>query len=127
MIVFTSEIDSKYCSSCCQKRPLSSFYKDPSASLGSRVMATCAPCRATHERYRNRQKANQQLDPDMPPPKRRRLKTPLIPCLETPLPLANLPKSRLETPTYANPPELRLETLACIPIPPQPGFLPANQ
>jgi hypothetical protein len=74
-IVITSEIDLKYCSSCYQKRPLPSFYKDPSAS---RVMATYAPYRATNKKCKNKQRANQQLDPDMPPPKRRGLKARLI-------------------------------------------------
>ena len=47
-----SKMDSKYCSSCLHKRVLSSFLKDASADLGTKIFGTCIPCRAKKPRGR---------------------------------------------------------------------------
>jgi hypothetical protein len=54
-------LDSKYCSSCVKKLPLSSFLADASADLGSKVFKTCITCR------RSKREAAQPFRPDVPP------------------------------------------------------------
>jgi len=133
-------MDTKYCSGCYQKRPISSFLRDPSAGPNSRVLASCIRCRAAKEKYNKKRKALQQLDPNIPP-KRRAIATtrpkpsipPPNPRREPLFPLLNPPESRLETIIPPpNPPESRLETPIRVPTPPPtqpqtPGFLPADQ
>ena len=119
-------MDTKYCSGCYQKRPISSFLRDPSAGPNSRVLASCIGCRAAKEKYNKKRKALQQLDPNIPP-KRRAIATthpkpsipPPNPRREPLFPLLNPPESRLETPIYKpTPPPTQPQT---------PGFLPADQ
>lgn len=52
-------MDSKYCSSCLQKRLLSCF----STTSTGKVLATCNSCRA---KKNNKRKALQELDPNLP-------------------------------------------------------------
>src|SRR5271169_3567718 len=104
-------MDSKYCSSCYQKRPLSSFFKDPSAGLDSRLWARCAPCRIAQEKYTTKRKALQQLDPNVPPKKRAIAYTRPKPSIPPPAPLESRPEATIPP----NPPESRPE--ATIPPP----------
>ncbi|KIE03504.1 ATP-dependent DNA helicase PIF1, partial [Metarhizium majus ARSEF 297] len=84
-------MDSKYCSACLQKHPLSSFLKDTSSDLGSKIFSTCIPCRA---RKSNKRKALQPSCPDVPLKRRGRPKLSVFPTsrplqpLLTPRPLA---------------------------------------
>src|SRR6266487_3576052 len=117
-------MDSKYCSGCYQKRPLSSFAKNGSTS---RLLASCAPCRTSNAKSNTKQKALQQLDPNVPPKKRATAYTrpkPSIPppallesrpeaTIPPPNPLESCPKATIPPP---NPPESRLEAT----IPPNP-------
>src|SRR5271154_2066401 len=138
-------MDSKYCSCCLQKRLLSSFLADASANPGSKVFATCIPCR-DRRRSKTKRKALQPLDPNIQPKRRvpRSTKAPthLNPSILPPNPVeappvpaetrpeANIPPNPPESHPEAtipprNPPESRPETP---PIQPQaPGFLPADQ
>jgi hypothetical protein len=78
-------MDSKYCSGCYQKRPLSSFAKNGSTS---RLLASCAPCRTSNAKSNTKRKALQQLDPNVPPKKRATACTHPKPfCEPTPSPL----------------------------------------
>jgi hypothetical protein len=128
---FTSEMDSKYCSSCLQKRPLSLFLKDAS-NLGSKVLATCDTCRARTAKSKKR-RALQPLDPNIQAKRRvpRPTKAPTRPNPSIP-PSAPL-ESRLEaTIPPPNPLKSRLVTPISEPTPPPiqpqaPGFLPADQ
>jgi hypothetical protein len=61
-------MSSKYCSSCAQKRLLSCFLLDDSNPV-SKVLATCASCRATKARSSKR-KALQPIDPNAPSKRR---------------------------------------------------------
>src|SRR5271167_910932 len=106
-------MDAKYCSSCFQKRLLSSFFKDASAGLGSRLWATCAPCRISQEKHKTKRKALQQLDPNIPPKKRATAYTRLKPLIPPPALLKSRPEATVPPP---NPPESRLEAT----IPPNP-------
>jgi uncharacterized cysteine cluster protein YcgN (CxxCxxCC family) len=63
-------MDSKYCSSCLHKHVLSSFLKDTSSDLGSKIFSTCIPCRAKNSKKR---KALQPLCPNVPPKRRPKL------------------------------------------------------
>jgi hypothetical protein len=56
-------MDSKYCSSCLQKRLLSCF----STTSTGKVLATCNSCRA---KKTSKRKALQELDPNLPPKRR---------------------------------------------------------
>src|SRR5277367_6937821 len=98
-------MDDKYCSSCAQKCPLSSFFKDASAGLRSRLWATCAPCCIAQEKYKTKRKALQQLDPNVPPKKRATACTRLKPSIPPPAPL----ESRPEATFLPDPPKSRLE------------------
>src|ERR1700733_5094287 len=69
-------MDSKYCSSCLQKHALSSFLKDTSSDLGSKMFSTCIPCRAKNSKKR---KALQPLCPNVPPKRRGRPKLSVLP------------------------------------------------
>ena len=69
-------MDSKYCSSCIQKHALSSFLKDTSSDLGSKIFSTCIPCRAKNSKKR---KALQPLCPNVPPKRRGRPKLSVLP------------------------------------------------
>src|SRR5271156_1452116 len=137
-------MDSKYCSSCTQKRLLSCFLSEAS-NPASKVLATCASCRATKGRYSKR-KALQPLDPNIQPKRRvpRLTKAPtrLNPSILPPNPVEAPPvpaetrpevtihppnplESRLGANIPPNPPESRPESP---PIQPQaPGFLPTDQ
>jgi hypothetical protein len=146
-------MDSKYCSGCYQKRPLSSFAKNGSTG---RLLASCAPCCTSQAKSNTKRKALQPLDPNIPPPKRRAaaythskstIPPPNPPAsrLEATIPPPNPPESRLGATIPPNPPALRSEatippnllesrpeTLIPIPTPPliqpqAPGFLPADQ
>jgi len=96
---------SKYCSSCTQKRLLSSFFSDTS-NPGSKVLATCNICRA-HKTRHNKRKALQPLDPNVPA-KRQPTKAPTRPnpSILPPNPAKSRPKATIPPP---NPPESRLE------------------
>ena len=122
-------MDAKYCSSCFQKRPLSSFFKDASASIGSKLRATCALCRISQEKHKTKRKALQQLDPNIPPKKRATACTRPKPSIPPPAPLESRPKATIPPPNppesrpgttipLPNPPESRLETTIPIPTPP---------
>src|SRR5271170_7668933 len=105
-------MDSKYCSGCYQKRPLSSFAKNGSTG---RLLASCAPCRTSQAKSNTKQKALQQLDPNVPPKKR------AIACTR-PKPLIPPPallESRPEATFLPNPPESRLEAIIPPPNPPK--------
>jgi len=130
-------MDSKYCSGCYQKRPLSSFAKNSSTS---RLLACCGPCCTSKAKSNVKRKALQLLDPNIPPPKRRaaahtRSKLtipPPNPPESRPNPPLNPPESRLEVTIPPNLPESRLEAPIRVPTPPliqpqTPSFLPANQ
>src|SRR5271170_6439667 len=143
-LLLPPQMDSKYCSSCTQKRLLSCFLRDAS-NPASKVLATCASCRASKERYSKR-KALQPLDPNIQAKRRvpRPTKTPtrLNPSILPPNPVEAPPvpaetrpevtipppnplESRLGANIPPNPPESRPESP---PIQPQaPGFLPADQ
>jgi len=121
-------MDSKYCSGCLQKLLLSSFLADASANPGSKVFATCIPCR-DRRRSKTKRKALQPLDPNrqakrrVPQPTR---PNPSIPPLN---PVESHPEATIPPP---NPPESRLGANIPIPTPPPvqpqtPGFLPADQ
>jgi hypothetical protein len=58
-------MDSKFCSSCYQKRLITSFFKDPSNSK-SKVLKTCTMCRSSTLRSQNKRKALQPLAPNVP-------------------------------------------------------------
>jgi hypothetical protein len=60
-------MDLKYYSSCLQKHVLSSFLKDISSDLGSKIFRTCIPCRAKNSKKR---KALQPLCPNVPSKRR---------------------------------------------------------
>jgi hypothetical protein len=78
-------MDSKYCSGCYQKHPLSSFAKKGSTG---RLLASCAPCRTSQAKTNTEWKALQQLDPNVPPKKRATTCRHLKPfCKPTPSPL----------------------------------------
>ena len=123
----TAGMDTKYCSGCYQKRPISSFLKDPSAGPNSRVLASCIGCCAAKERYNKKQKASHQLGPNN-----------LLICLEALIPSDNI---HAETPVPPNLLESRLEIPMPLLVqppnapqshpepsqPPPPGFLPAEQ
>src|SRR5271156_3914271 len=68
-LLLPPQMDSKYCSSCLQKRLLSSFLADASANPGSKVFATCIPCR-DRRRSKTKRKALQPLDPNIQPKRR---------------------------------------------------------
>ena len=81
-------MSSKYCSSCIQKLPLSSFFKDTLTSLSSRVYSTCIQCRNQRKASNKKQAALQSLDPNIQPTKRvRRSDTGPQPTVQAPLPL----------------------------------------
>src|SRR5271169_5267489 len=130
-------MDSKYCSGCYQKRPLSSFAKNGSTS---RLLASCAPCCTSNAKSNTKRKALQQLDPNVPPKKRATACTRPKPSIPPPAPLESRPEATIPPPNPpesrpeatippSNPLELRLETPIRVPTPsptqPQtPGFLP---
>ena len=138
-------MSSKYCSSCAQKRLLSCFLLDASNPM-SKVLATCASCRATKARSSKR-KALQPLDPNIQAKRRvpRPTKAPTRPeaTIPPPNPLESHPKATVSPPNPPeprleatipppNPPESRPEIPIPIPAPPPlqpqaPGFLPADQ
>src|SRR5271169_111614 len=105
-------MDSKYCSGCYQKRPLSSFAKNGSTS---RLLASCAPCRTSNAKSNTKQKALQQLDPNVPPKKRATASTRPKPSIPPPAPL----ESRPEAIPPPNPPESRPQTTIPPPNPPK--------
>src|SRR5271154_2227183 len=104
-------MSSKYCSSCVQKRLLSCFLSDAS-NPASKVLATCASCRATKGRYSKR-KALQPLDPNIQPkrrvPRPTKASTRLNPSILPPVPAKTRPEATIPPP---NPPESRLEYLS---------------
>ena len=80
-------MESKYCSTCPNKRLLASFLKDASANPGSKVFATCIPCREKSKKRR----ALQPLDPNRPS-KRPNLARPLFEARTEPSILPVLPQ-----------------------------------
>src|SRR5437762_5860213 len=56
-------MDSKWCSTCTDSRPITSFLKDPT-DQSSRVLATCSACRVHKKRNRD---ASRELDASIPP------------------------------------------------------------
>jgi hypothetical protein len=60
-------MEAKYCSGCAQKRPISSFFKDPSAGPNGWVLASCIGCRTAMQKYTKKRKASRQLGPNNPP------------------------------------------------------------
>jgi len=76
-------IDSKFYSSCYQSRLFPSFLKDPSNSE-SKILKTCITCRTRTIQSRNKRKALQPLDPNIPSKRpaianTRPIEAPLIP------------------------------------------------
>jgi hypothetical protein len=55
-------MDSKYCSGCIRKLPLSCF---PTNASG-KVLATCTSCRSAQAKSNKKRKALQELDPNLP-------------------------------------------------------------
>jgi hypothetical protein len=96
-------MDSKYCSGCYQKRPLSSFAKNGSTS---RLLASCALCCTSQAKSNTKRKALQQLDPNVPTKKRATACTQPKPSIPPPA----LLESRPEATIPPNPPESRPET-----------------
>ena len=94
VFVYTLIMSSKYCSTCVQKLPISSFLKDTLASPSSRVYATCIKCRSYKNASDKKRAALRALDPNIQPPvKRVRCSNdpqPTVTCLQAPLP-PNLP------------------------------------
>src|SRR5271155_2705757 len=107
-------MDSKYCSSCTQKRLLSCFLSEAS-NPASKVLATCASCRASKERYSKR-KALQPLDPNIQAKRR----VPRLTKAPTRLNPSILPPNPVEAPPV--PAETRPE--ATIPPPNSPESRP---
>ncbi|KID81448.1 ATP-dependent DNA helicase PIF1 [Metarhizium guizhouense ARSEF 977] len=99
-------MDSKYCSSCLQKHVLSSFLKDTSSDLGSKIFSTCIPCRTKNSKKR---KALQPACPDVPPKRRGRPKLSVLPTsrptrpLLIPRPLESALPPLRESPTRPSP------------------------
>src|SRR5271163_1666287 len=101
-------MDSKYCSGCLQKLLLSSFLADASANPGSKVFATCTPCR--DRRSKTKRKALQPLDPNVPSKRRARGPPKALARPEPVIAPPNPPESRPEHSTLLhNLPLLRLE------------------
>ena len=88
-------MDAKYCSRCAQKRPISSFFKDPSTGPNGRVLASCIECWTTMQKYTKKRKASHQLGPDNLLIYLEALIPPNNMCVETSVP-PNLLKSHLE-------------------------------
>ena len=89
-------MDSKYCSACIFKLPLSSFLANASAELGNKVFKTCITC---WDKSKLKRKALQLLDPNVPYKKRATVSTrlkPLILRLEPTIPPPNPLELRLE-------------------------------
>src|SRR5204863_9960085 len=59
-------MDSKWCSTCTDSRPITSFLKDPT-DQSSRVLPTCSACRVHKKRNRD---ASRELDASIPPRER---------------------------------------------------------
>jgi hypothetical protein len=95
-------MDSKCCSACANTRSLSLFLKDTSANPGTKIFATCIPCRERGRKWRAR------LSSDPVPPQRRPSQPTFYPR-ESPIP------PRPITPPLHPPP------------PPHPGFLPPEE
>src|ERR1700722_17073042 len=141
-------MDSKYCSACIKKLPLSVFLKDAS-NLASKVLATCDTCRARTAKSRtdkSKRKALQPLDPNIQAKRRvpRLTKAPTHPKPSIPppalfesrpeatfpppnpstsrpeatIPPPNPPKSRLRATISPNPSESHPETPIRVPTPP---------
>src|SRR5208282_4627139 len=106
-------MDSKYCSGCYQKRPLSSFAKNGSTS---RLLASCAPCRTSRAKSDTKRKALQQLDPNVPPKKRATACTRPKPSILPPAPVESRPEATIPLP---NPPESRPKATISPPNPPE--------
>jgi hypothetical protein len=128
-------MDSKYCSACAKKLPISSFLKDASANPGSKVLKTCLLCR---NKSKSKRKALQPLDPNIPAKRQRpppveplthleplhphrnpveSLKSPPEPAVLPPL-LKTRPELSTRPPTSIQPPPLQHQTTV---------FLPAEQ
>jgi hypothetical protein len=103
-------MDSKYCSGCYQKCPLSSFAKNGSTA---RLLASCAPCHTSQAKSNTKRKALQQLDPNLPPKKRATAYTRPKPSIHPPAPLESCPEATIHPPY---PPASRPEAT----IPPNP-------
>src|SRR5271170_1598310 len=107
-LLLPPEMDSKYCSSCTQKRLLSCFLSEAS-NPASKVLATCASCRATKGRYSKR-KALQPLDPNIQPKRRvpRPTKAPtrLNPSILPPNPVEAPPVPAETRPEVTIPPQI---------------------
>src|SRR5271155_5894551 len=117
-------MSSKYCSSCTQERLLSCFLKDAS-NPASKVLATCASCRAATARHSKR-KALQPLDPNIQTKRRvpRSTKAPtrLNPSILPPNPVEAPPvpaETRPEATIPPNSPESRPEATIPPPNPPE--------
>ena len=61
-ILYIFKMDSKYCSGCIRKLPLSCF---PTNASG-KVLATCTSCRSAQAKSNKKRKALQELDPNLP-------------------------------------------------------------
>jgi hypothetical protein len=98
----------------------SSFFKDPSAGLSSRILAAC---RTTQDKAKAKRKALQQLDPNVPPKKYVHARNLRYPSCSTRItPGSHYPSSQSTRITSGN----REPTAP--PLQPQaPGFLPADQ
>src|ERR1700755_196487 len=106
-LLYMFKMDSKYCSSCHQKRLLSCF---PTNKSG-KVLATCNSCRTSQAKSNTKRKALQELDPNLPSKRRdtgpkRTTATPSIPQsrLYPAAPLESRPIPRIELEPRPNPP-----------------------
>src|SRR5271155_993135 len=123
-------MDSKYCSACIKKLPLSVFLKDAS-NPASKVLATCDTCWARTAKSRtdkSKRKALQPLDLNIQskrrvPPTRPNPSLPSLNPVESRLEPSIVPlvpaETRLEATIPPNPPESRLGATIPPPNPPK--------
>src|SRR5271154_219177 len=116
-------MSSKYCSSCTQERLLSCFLKDAS-NPASKVLATCASCRAATARHSKR-KALQPLDPNIQT-KRRVPRSTKAPTRLNPSILPPNPAKPLPVPAETRPEATILPRSTKAPTCLNPSILPPN-
>jgi hypothetical protein len=125
---------SKYCSSCIQRYPISSFLLDPS-NVTSREYTACKVCRNRQSVYRAKRKALGPLNPNIPTKKHtNQPETPFTGSKLSIPPPENLPtesEGSIRIPTLSPIPP-RPEPSVRAPTPPPilpqtPSFLPTDQ
>jgi len=119
-------MDPKYCSCYIRKLPITSFLQNASAAPGSKVFATCFPCRERTGLLAKKRKASRQLGPEttVDPPvtidPTNLLTTEAAFPVQIPI---RAPLQPLPAPAIPPPPE----SIPRPAIPPPEGFLPAEQ